>query len=313
MADHRHDHSHPHNHEDSTGVSTTGHQWDDDEGYPLQEYNNPLPTWWLYTFYGTIVYAIVYWVLYPAWPLANDFTKGLLGASMYQELAADEAAAKAARQEMESKLEKMSLEEIAKDNKMLQFAMSGGKAIFGDNCAPCHGTGGVGAQAKGFPILVDDDWLYGGTLATIQETVTNGRNGMMPAHSQENGGAFTPAQVNDLAEYVLGLSNRASDATAAKRGDALYHGEAGCNNCHGDKGQGAVADKVGGQEIDDAIGAPNLTDGIWLYGSDPAVVKASIAKGRNGEMPAWGVSKRLSPLDIKEVTIYVHSLGGGKK
>ncbi|MBF0124789.1 MAG: cytochrome-c oxidase, cbb3-type subunit III [Magnetococcales bacterium] len=295
-------------------VSTTGHQWDNDEGYPLQEYNNPLPKWWLYTFYATIVYAIVYWVLYPAWPLANGFTKGLLASSMYQELAQEEAAAKATRQPLEKQLADLSLEEIARNNNMLQFAMSSGKAVFGDNCAPCHGTGGVGAQAKGFPILVDDDWLYGGTLAAIQESITNGRNGQMPAHLQTAGGNLSVEQVNDLTQFVLSLSQRANDSVSAQRGRLLFSGEASCHSCHGDHGKGSLLDTVGGQPLDHGIGAPNLTDKIWLHGGDVETIRTSIAKGRSGQMPAWGgPGGRLSPLDIKAVTLYVHTLGGGQK
>ncbi|MBF0158440.1 MAG: cytochrome-c oxidase, cbb3-type subunit III [Magnetococcales bacterium] len=296
------------------GTPTTGHQWDNDEGYPLQEYNNPLPTWWLYTFYATIVYAVIYWVLYPAWPTINGFTKGVLGSSMYQELAAEEAAAKAARQGLEQQLATLSLEEAARDNRMLQFALSSGKAVFGDNCAPCHGTGGVGSQAKGFPVLVDDDWLYGGTLAAIQESIAKGRSGQMPAHLQAAGGSLSDDQINDLTQFTLSLSQRATDQVAAQRGQKLFGGEAGCNNCHGDQGKGSLRDTVAGQPIDHAVGAPNLTDKIWLHGGDVETIKASIAKGRNGQMPAWGGSAgRLSPLDIKAVTIYVHALGGGQK
>ncbi|MBF0611182.1 MAG: cytochrome-c oxidase, cbb3-type subunit III [Magnetococcales bacterium] len=305
MAEHGHDHSHD--------VSTTGHTWDDEDGFPLQEYNNPLPTWWLYTFYATIVYAVIYWFLYPAWPLVNSFTKGMLGANMYQELAAEEAAAKEKRKGIEAKLANLPLEDIAKDNQLWQFAMSSGKAIFGDNCAPCHGAGGVGSQAGGYPILVDDDWLYGGTMATIQETITHGRAGMMPAHDKANGGAFTSSQVAELTEYVLDLSKRSSNKEAAQKGKALFNGEAGCNNCHGDNGKGSLLDTAGGQKIEPSIGAPNLADAIWLYGGDPATIQATIAKGRNGHMPAWGDSGRLSAMDIKMVTVYVHGLGGGKK
>jgi cytochrome c oxidase cbb3-type subunit 3 len=296
-------------------VKTTGHQWDDEEGYPLREYNNPLPRWWLYTFYASIIYALVYWVLYPAWPLLNDFTKGTLGWSMYQELEEEMAAAKAMQRPFNEKLAALSLEEIIQDNKLYQYAISGGHALFGDNCAPCHGSGGVGSHAKGFPNLVDDDWLFGGTLADITETLNQGRTGMMPVHLESAGGSFSEAQVRDLAQYVLSLTNKASDPTAVERGTALFHGDAGCNGCHGDHGKGSAIDTVAGEPIDHSVGAPNLADAIWLYGGDPETVFRSVARGRTGKMPAWGegyvgFGKRLDPLAIKQLVLYVHSLGG---
>ncbi|MBF0400611.1 MAG: cytochrome-c oxidase, cbb3-type subunit III [Magnetococcales bacterium] len=301
---------------DQHDVETTGHQWDSEEGYPLKEFNNPLPRWWLYSFYATVIWAVVYWVLYPAWPMLDGYTKGMLGWSMHQEFAQDSKAALAQKKASNDRLEKLSLKEIARDNSLLQHAMSGGKAIFGDFCAPCHGSGGVGVKAGGFPTLADDDWLFGGDLDTIYETIDKGRDGAMPAHLQGAGGAFSEAQVNDLTEYVLSLSKRSQDAAAAQRGDQLFHGEAGCNGCHGDLGNGSIKGTVAGSPAP-PVGAPNLTDAVWLYGSDPAVVRASIAKGRTGHMPAWGsgakeTGKRLTPLQIKQLALYVHGLGGGQ-
>ncbi|MBF0272697.1 MAG: cytochrome-c oxidase, cbb3-type subunit III [Magnetococcales bacterium] len=301
---------------DKKEVETTGHQWDDDEGFPLKEYNNPLPKWWLYTFWATIVWAFGYWVLYPTWPLADGFTKGTLGWSMHGEYNKEMDAARAHQKPFNDKLEKLSLKEISQDNQLLQYAISGGKALFGDNCAPCHGSGGVGVKAGGFPTLADDDWLFGGDLETIHETISNGRVGQMPAHLKSAGGNFSEAQVNDLTAYVLSLSGKNQDATAAVRGDALFHGEAACNACHGDKGKGSLKDTVNGQPPP-PVGAPNLSDAIWLYGGDPAVVRQSIAMGRSGLMPAWAkgskdTGRQLDPLAIKQLTIYVHSLGGGQ-
>jgi cytochrome c oxidase cbb3-type subunit 3 len=293
---------------------TTGHQWDEDEGYPLQEYNNPLPRWWLYTFYATIIWSVVYWVLYPAWPMVDGFTKGMWNWSMYKELKQDQDEAAAKQKPFNDRLEKLSLKEIAGDNALLQYAVSGGKAMFGDYCAPCHGGGGVGVKAGGFPTLADDDWLFGGDLQTIQETITNGRQGQMPAHLKAAGGAFTDAQVDDLAQYVLSLSGKSKDAVAAGRGNQLFHGEAACNSCHGDKGDGSLKGTLAGGPLP-PVGAPNLTDAIWLYGGDLPTVRESIAKGRVGQMPAWGTettNRKLTPLQIKQLTLYVHSLGGGK-
>ncbi|MBF0622222.1 MAG: cytochrome-c oxidase, cbb3-type subunit III [Magnetococcales bacterium] len=298
-------------------VETTGHQWDDDEGYPLKEFNNPLPKWWLYTFYATIIWAIVYWVLYPAWPLPNGNTEGMLGWTQKKQLAEEIRVAKEAQKPFDNKLASLSLEEINKDNSLLQYAISGGKAIFGDNCAPCHGSGGVGSKAHGFPTLVDDDWIFGGTLADINETVQNGRTGAMPAHLESADGAFTQAQVNDLAEYVLSISNQSHDAVKAGRGDTLFHGEASCNACHGDNGRGSLKDTFDGERLDKATGAPNLTDAVWLYGGSRETITQTIARGRTGKMPAWGegfegFGRQLDPLSIKQVVLYVHSLGGGQ-
>lgn len=299
-------------------VETTGHQWDDEEGYPLKEFNNPLPTWWLYTFYATIAWAVVYVFLYPAIPFVGESSsRGLLGWSMYAELQEEMDAAKVAQKPYDDKLAGTSIEDISNDNELFQYAISGGKAIFGDNCAPCHGSGGSGSVAHGFPSLVDDDWLYGGSLAAIEETIQNGRAGMMPAHLDTAGGGFTAAQVGELTEYVLKISQQQHDAGAAERGEAIFKGDAGCNACHGDDGKGSVKGTMAGMAMEPSIGAPNLTDGIWLYGGSRETVHKSISAGRSGKMPAWGTGfsgfgKKLDPLSIKEVTLYVHSLGGGK-
>ncbi|MBF0186844.1 MAG: cytochrome-c oxidase, cbb3-type subunit III [Magnetococcales bacterium] len=298
-------------------VETTGHQWDDDEGYPLKEYNNPLPRWWLYTFYATIVWSVIYWILYPAWPLVNDYTRGVLGWSQYSQLEEELAEAREMQKVWDDKLATLSLEQISNDNTLLQYAISGGKAVFGDNCAPCHGSGGVGSHAKGFPALVDDDWLFGGTLADIEESVQNGRTGTMPAHEEKYDGALNAQQVDVLTDYVLSLSGLGHDAQKAVAGKELFEGEAACVVCHGDSGKGSLKDVAFGDPIDRSVGAPDLTDAIWLYGGDRTTIRTSIAKGRTGKMPAWGegfsgFGRKLDPLSIKEVTLYVHSLGGGR-
>ncbi|MBF0358182.1 MAG: cytochrome-c oxidase, cbb3-type subunit III [Magnetococcales bacterium] len=302
---------------DNKEIETTGHKWDDEEGYPLTEYNNPLPKWWLYSYYATIIFAVVYWVLYPAWPTPNGFTKGILGWTQYGQLKEEMEEGQKARKVFEEKLSSLTSQEISQDSQLLQFAISGGKTIFGDNCAPCHGNSGIGSKVGGFPTLVDDDWLFGGTLENITTTIKYGRKGQMPAHLEANGGSFSQAQVSDLTQYALSLSGRASDNAAVTRGDELYHGEASCNSCHGDHGKGSLIGKADGEPIDNSIGAPNLSDAIWLYGSDPATVEASIAKGRTGEMPSWAedsdrAGRKLNDLAIKQVSIYVHSLGGGQ-
>ncbi|MBF0625221.1 MAG: cytochrome-c oxidase, cbb3-type subunit III [Magnetococcales bacterium] len=299
-------------------AGTTGHQWDDDEGYPLKEYSNPLPRWWLYTFYATIVFSVGYWFLYPAWPLADGFTPGTLGWSQYRQLDEELAEAKAARKPFDDQLAQLSLDQIRQDPRLAAYAIAAGKAIFGDNCAPCHGSGGVGAKVGGFPALVDDDWLYGGTLETIHATVDNGRQGAMPAHLDSAGGALNDQQVRDLVEYVVAVSGRpAADQEAVARGKELFHGDAACNACHGDGGKGSLTGKVAGEAVDANIGAPNLTDAIWLFGGERDTLYATIAQGRTGHMPAWGAGfegtgRKLDPLAIKQVTLYVHNLGGGQ-
>ncbi|MBF0310591.1 MAG: cytochrome-c oxidase, cbb3-type subunit III [Magnetococcales bacterium] len=297
---------------DNKQVETTGHQWDDEEGFPLKEYNNPLPRWWLYSFYATIIWSVIYWILYPAWPLAQDYTKGLLGWSMHGQLQAELDQAEKLREPFLKQLAATPLDQVSKDPKLLQFARAGGKSIFGDNCAPCHRGGGEGGP--GFPALVDDDWLYGGKLETLVETITNGRQGQMPAHLDTAGGALKGNQVDDLTQFVLSLSNKATDKDAAKRGEELFKGEAGCQTCHGEHGKGSLKDTVAGAAIDHGIGAPNLTDGIWLYGGDAKTIRESIAKGRSGQMPAWGESavRKLDPVSIRQVALYVHTLGGGQ-
>ncbi len=302
--------------EENQSVETTGHQWDDEEGYPLKEFNNPLPKWWLYSFYATIAWAVGYCFFYPAIPLANGFTKGFLGWSQHGQLREEMEAAKAAQKPFDEKLAATSIDEISKDNQLFQYAISGGKAIFGDNCAPCHGSGGVGSKASGFPSLVDDDWIFGGSLAAIEETVQNGRSGIMPPHLEAAGGMFNEGQITDLTDYVLKLSQQPHDSGAAERGEALFKGDAACNACHGDGGEGSLKGTFSGMALDGSIGAPNLSDAIWLYGGDRETIRETIAGGRTGKMPAWGsgfegFGKKLDPLSIKQVTLYVHSLGGG--
>lgn len=283
--------------DDVTGVETTGHVWDDD----LEELNKPLPKWWLWVMYATIVWSIGYWILYPAWPLASDYTKGMLGYSQRATVLEQVAAGKAAQAKFINAIEKTELSEIPNKQELLSFAITGGKAVFKDNCAPCHGSGAQGS--KGFPNLNDDDWLWGGNLAAIKQTITHGirnsdedsRQSDMPKFGKEE--LLDKTQINDAAEYVLSLSGSGSDAAAAEKGKAVF--AENCAACHGEDGKG-------NQEL----GAPNLTDAIWLYGGTKQDVITTINTGRGGVMPAWNT--RLSDVTIKELAVYVHSLGGGK-
>jgi cytochrome c oxidase cbb3-type subunit III len=280
-----------------SGTSTTGHEWDG-----IKELNTPLPRWWLITFYLTIVWAIGYWVVYPAWPLITSYTTGLFGYSTRADVAVELANLEKIRGEKMVKLAATPLAEIEKDPALLALARARGKAAFGDNCAPCHGTGGAGA--KGYPNLNDDEWIWGGKLEQIETTILFGaRSGNAKAHEGQmlafgKDGILKPDQIVTVANYVRSLAGLSTspgyDAAAGKKIFAEN-----CVSCHGDNGKG-------NQEL----GAPDLTDKIWLYGSDEATLVETITNGRAGVMPAW--AGRLDPATIKALAVYVHSLGGGK-
>lgn len=283
--------------DEHSGVATTGHEWDG-----IKELNTPLPRWWLWTFYATIVVAVVFWVLMPAWPGLTGYTKGVLGYTQRATVAADLEALNASRQSsMQRLLAVSSIGEIEQDPQLLQYALAAGSSLFGDNCATCHGAGGQGSP--GFPALVDDDWLWGGTLDDIRQTI---RFGIRSGHDQARvnimqpfgrDGVLTAAEIDDLVEFVTALSGRAANAEAVERARPLF--EMNCSACHGADGAG--------QQM---LGAPNLTDGIWLYGGDRATLHETLTKGRGGVMPAW--TDRLHEEDILALAVYVHSLGGGE-
>ena len=281
----------------ATGVETTGHVWDGD----LKELNKPLPKWWLYTFYVSIVWAIGYWIVYPAWPLANDYTRGIWNYSQRATVMEEVVAGKAAQGELRAAVEKTALADIPKNAELLRFASASGAAAFATNCAPCHGRGAQGA--KGFPNLNDDDWLWGGTIDAVHQTIAAGvrseaadtRASAMPRFGADK--LLDEKQISGVAEYVLSLSGKATDAAAAEAGKATFAEQ--CAACHGE-------DAKGNQEL----GSPNLTDAIWLYGGEKADVVQTIHTGRGGMMPAWG--PRLDAVTVKSLAVYVHGLGGGK-
>jgi cytochrome c oxidase cbb3-type subunit 3 len=279
-----------------TGVETTGHEWDG-----VKELNKPLPKWWVWTFYATIVWAIGYWIAYPAWPTLAGYSKGVLGYSQREVVASEVSAAKAAQAQFLDKLAATPLDKVKADADLLRFAMAGGAAAFQANCAPCHGRGAQGFA--GYPNLNDDDWLWGGSIDEIHKTISSGvrseqkdtRASQMPRYGLDK--LLDDKQINDAAEYVLSLSGKAGDQAAEARGKAIFAEQ--CAACHGPDGKGK-------QEQ----GAPNLTDAIWLYGDSRQAIIESIRTGRGGMMPAW--AGRLDPTTLKALAVYVHSLGGGK-
>lgn len=279
-----------------TGFDTTGHEWDG-----IEELNRPLPKWWLYTWYACILWAFVYFILYPAIPLVSGYTKGVLGYSQRATVAADVASGKESQKAWRDQIAAKDLEAIAADPELLRFALAGGKAAFGDNCAPCHGSGAQGF--KGYPNLNDDAWLWGGSLEAIHTTLQYGiRSGHEEARVNDmlafgRDQVLDRQQISDVTQYVLAISNQEHDTAAAEKGKEVF--AENCVACHGEGG-------VGNQEL----GAPNLTDAIWLYGGDQATITASIYQGRGGGMPAW--IDRLDQVTVKQLTLFVHSLGGGQ-
>jgi cytochrome c oxidase cbb3-type subunit 3 len=278
----------------ATGTATTGHEWDG-----IKELNTPLPKWWLYILYACMIWAFGYWILYPAIPLPGGHTSGLFGWSSRGAVTADLQELAAQRAPFVNQLNSSTLQQINSDPKLAEFARAYGRSAFGNNCAPCHGSGGQGSV--GYPNLNADRWLWGGTLDQISATITHGarsgdgegHEGNMPAFGRD--GILTKAQINDVADYVRSLSNpTTTDVSAGK----LVFTE-NCTPCHGDNAKGNTD-----------VGAPNLTTKIWLYGGDKETIVQTLTNGRGGHMPAWG--GKLDKATIKALTVFVHSLGGGQ-
>lgn len=280
-----------------SGVETTGHEWDG-----LKELNNPLPRWWLYSFYACIVWAIGYWVIYPSWPLISSYTTGVMQDSQRANALAAYDAGIAARADTGEELVATSFDDIRTSQPLLEFAMANGKAAFGDNCAPCHGSGALGSA--GYPNLQDDNWIWGGTMDDIHTTLLYGirsdhddaRIGEMPAFGTDE--LLTREEINQVANFVaskVGLEAEKDVDLAA--GEMLYVDN--CAACHGD-------DLAGVQEM----GGPSLTTANYLYAKSLDGIKAQIQSPRNGVMPAWDT--RLDPAAVKSLAVYVHSFGGGQ-
>jgi len=281
-----------------TGTPTTGHEWDG-----IHELNTPLPRWWLWLFYATIIWAVGYWIVYPSWPLVSSYSKGLFGWNSRTAVASDLAALKAQRGAMMTQLAAAPLQDIESTPALLDFARALGRPAFADNCAPCHGAGGGGA--KGYPNLTDDDWLWGGKLADIENTIRHGvrsgddkgHQGSMPAFGRD--GMLKSDDISAVADFVRSLSGLpTAPGVDLARGRKVFADN--CSPCHGPDGKG-----------NRDVGAPNLTDQIWLYGPDRKTIVDGVYNGHGGVMPAWG--GRLDDVTIKALAVYVHTFGGGEK
>lgn len=280
-----------------SGTETTGHEWDG-----IKELDTPLPRWWLWVLYGTIIWAVGYWILMPAWPGITGYTQGALGHSDRAQVAQELGQLAQLRRGGESRLATASLQEIEADPELQAYALQVGQSVFGDNCATCHGAGGAGA--KGYPNLRDDVWLWGGRLDEIARTLRVGvRSGhpkalgetIMPAFGRDR--LLTEGQISDLTEYVVAISGRRAANVAVARARQVYADQ--CVACHALDGRG-----------DRARGVPDLTDTEWLNGSDRAAIRDQIWNGRNGVMPSW--EARFSPETIKALAVYVHANAGGE-
>jgi cytochrome c oxidase cbb3-type subunit III len=298
-------------------VSDTGHEWDG-----IRELENPPPRWWTNALYLSGLLVLVYFILYPSLPLVNESTKGLLGWTQIKEYKDNLAEVEAKRAPFEEKLASMTVEEILADPDMRNYAIGSSKVLYGDNCAACHGTGGNPAPGSGYPILADDDWLYGGDINTIVETLAKGRQGMMMAHQN----ILKPEEVDGLVQFVLD----ASQGKATEAGWKLFN-EKGCVACHGPDAKGMHA-----------LGSANLTDQIWRFSGDPEEIRYTILHGVNDPsdpntrvaiMPSWNEklavklealkweeepeydgteTERLTETEIKKLAVYVHQFGGGQ-
>ncbi|MER8402873.1 cytochrome-c oxidase, cbb3-type subunit III [Mesorhizobium sp. M1348] len=278
-----------------SGISTTGHEWDG-----IKELNNPLPRWWVITFYITIAWAIGYTVVYPAWPMLTSATRGVLGYSSRKDVKNELAAAEVAKGKYVAAIQAKTVSEITADDTLREFAVAAGGAAFKVNCVQCHGSGAQGS--KGFPNLNDDDWLWGGNAEQIQQTIAHGirfasdpdtRLSEMPAF----GDIITTDQIKQVGAYVASLSDPVQDTSLIEPGANIF--AENCAACHGENAKG-----------NRELGAPDLTDAIWLYGSGETAIAAQVRAPKHGVMPAW--IGRLGEVKAKELAVYVHSLGGGE-
>jgi len=281
----------------ATGTETVGHEWDG-----IEELDTPMPRWWVWTFYATIIWAIGYVILYPAIPLVNSATEGLLGWTSRGEYAKEVTARERQLAPIRAAMVNSDINSVATNPELRTQAINGGASAFKVHCVQCHGSGAAGFA--GYPNLNDDDWLWGGDLEAIEYTLVHGirqpdhdetRFSQMPAFGRD--GILQSNEIQDLVSHVRTISGDETPSAASQRGSVLY--EANCAICHGPNGTG-----------DRLQGAPNLTDRIALYGRDRASLTETLTNSRYGVMPRWG--QRLDPATIRMLSIYVHSLGGGE-
>ncbi|MBI2235069.1 MAG: cytochrome-c oxidase, cbb3-type subunit III [Micavibrio aeruginosavorus] len=278
-----------------SGIETTGHEWDG-----LKELNNPLPRWWLWVFYVTIVWSIGYWVVFPAWPVPSGATKGTAEWTQFSRLEKSQQDIAVLQAGYIENFKAAPFDRIMNDEQLYAFATAGGAAAFKDNCATCHGTGGAGG--RGYPNLNDDDWIWGGTIEDIHQTLEFGarsghpetRVSAMPAFGKD--GLMSREDIATVVDYVANLPRQGHDLSS--KGYDLF--QKNCASCHGTEAKG-----------NREFGAPNLTDGIWLYGGSKDTIYKTVYNGRSGVMPYW--SGRLDDNTIRQLAVYVHSLGGGEK
>jgi cytochrome c oxidase cbb3-type subunit III len=280
--------------DEPTGTEFVGHEWDG-----IEELNTPLPRWWLWTFYATVIWALGYVIAFPAWPMVERATEGVLGWTSRSQLAEEMSLADQARATVREQISQTPLERLSENAPLMQQAVAGGRAAFQVNCIQCHGSGAAGSQELGYPNLNDDDWLWGGDIRAIEYTLTHGirqtgdpetRTSAMPAFA----GMFSREELDSLVEHVLSLSGQTAPNAA---GAALF--EQNCAICHGAAGEGMRQ-----------FGAPNLSDAIWLRGGSREAIASQILNPRMGMMPKW--EGRLDPVTISMLAAYVHSLGGGE-
>lgn len=291
------------------GENNTGHYWDDN----LRELKNPIPSWWMIGFWASIIWWIGYGILYPMWPTLSGNTVGLLDWSQIQEYEKGVAQIQEMRSEYEEKIAGMTAEQILADNDLKLYVDKAAKVVFGDNCSACHGSGGQGNP--GYPVLADDDWLYGGTVEKITETIQKGRKGSMTAHK----GILSEAEIDTLAKWVVQMHDTNGEG-GSEEGWNLYRTK-GCTACHGQDADGAIAKGPNG-EVLATVGAANLIDGIWRFepgGYESAkytitygVNQPGVEGTRDAVMPNFGESGKLDEQEVKKLVVYVHELGGGQ-
>ncbi len=283
--------------QDAEEVKTTGHEWDG-----IQEYNNPMPRWWVWTFYITIVWAIAYTIAYPAWPLVKGATQGVLGWDTRTDVANEIQRFTDMNATLDAELASIELTTVELGSDLHNFAIQSGRATYMAFCSQCHGAGAAGFV--GYPNLLDDDWLWGGDKEAIHFTIAHGirtdedfdsRFSEMPAYGRDE--ILTQEEISQVTNYIMALSGTPQDASMVSAGAIIYADN--CAACHMD-------DATGDREL----GAPNLADAIWLFGSDYADIRYSVDQSRFGVMPNWNT--RLTESQLAAVTLYVHQLGGGE-